>query len=59
MRLWQGERSRVVIRIQKSVKCELVQESVFWHLGYPTSVIDRVRREVLKGNIGKQTGYDR
>lgn len=57
--LGQGKRSRIVIRIQESAKWELVQESVFWHWGYPISVIDRVRREVLKRNIGKQTGYDR
>lgn len=57
--LWQGKRSRIFIRIRESVKWELVQESVFWHLGYPVSITDRVRREVLKGNIGKQTRYDR
>lgn len=42
--LRQGERSRVFIRIRESVKWELGQESVFWHLGYPISVIGRVRR---------------
>ena len=47
--LWQGKRSRIFIRIQESVKWGLVQGSVFWHLGYPISVIDRWEERCSRG----------